>query len=334
MPKTTKLKAAIETGIAQRIEHGFRKHLGASIVGRECGRSIWYEHRWAKAANHAPRIQQLFERGHREEEVFIENLRNAGLTVWPHHPRTGEQFKVVDIDGHFSGSLDCVSKGAPELPDETMVDEFKTHNDKSFKQLLKHGVEKAHPSHYIQGTLYSYKKGFKWFLYCAVNKDNDETYYEYVRVKKSVATKYLKRAKYIVYADEPPPRIARTKTHFKCKMCRFHQICWGTEIPAINCRTCGWSEPRTDGNWHCGNPESVTEDLDVYKGCSQHMFDPGMLAKFKPEFVATKKYDLLDTDGKPLNLAKGYLQLELDGKKFKHSPEHKTSAQLFRKFNG
>lgn len=333
MPTTKKLQKAVDDSIQERIDDGFRSHLGASIIGRECARQIWYEFMWAKRADHSPRIQRLFDRGNREEDVFVEHLRSIGAKVWTHNPKTGEQFRIKDINSFFQGSLDGVAQGLPELPDEYVLTEFKTHNDKSFKELLKKGVEKSKFEHYIQGMIYAAKKGFKWVLYCAVNKNDDELYFEYYRVKKQLVKKYIDRAEYIIYADEPPPRMARTKTHFKCKFCRHREICWNKEIPAINCRTCGWSEIRDDHRWHCGNPEADTEELDVKKGCPQHMFDPGMLTQFKPEFVATKEFELLDEKGKPSHLAQGYLRLDNDGKKIKHSPKHVTSEQLFKRFN-
>src|SRR5688572_4793950 len=64
----------------------FRWHLGASIIGHECSRYLWFSFRWCArdegeatkrdANSHANlgRKLRLFNRGHREEARFIEYL--------------------------------------------------------------------------------------------------------------------------------------------------------------------------------------------------------------------------------------------------------------------
>lgn len=59
----------------------FRSHLGGSMIGRSCDREIWYGFRWAKRGNHDGRILRLFGRGHKEEFIFVEDLRRAGFIV-------------------------------------------------------------------------------------------------------------------------------------------------------------------------------------------------------------------------------------------------------------
>ena len=46
-------------------------HLGASILGRDCPREIWYSFRWVHREKHEPRMLRLFIRGHLEEPRFI-----------------------------------------------------------------------------------------------------------------------------------------------------------------------------------------------------------------------------------------------------------------------
>ena len=49
---------------------GHRWHLGASLIGRECKRYLWYVFRWCLHEKTTGRQQRLFNRGHREEERF------------------------------------------------------------------------------------------------------------------------------------------------------------------------------------------------------------------------------------------------------------------------
>lgn len=60
-----------------------RKHLGFSLIGDECQRKLWYGFRWCKTPKPSPRVKRLFDRGHKEEERFIDYLRGIGCEVNP-----------------------------------------------------------------------------------------------------------------------------------------------------------------------------------------------------------------------------------------------------------
>jgi hypothetical protein len=61
---------------------GHRNHLGASLIGNECKRYLWYVFRWCFKENFDGRIYRLFNRGHREEERFINYLEGIGCKVY------------------------------------------------------------------------------------------------------------------------------------------------------------------------------------------------------------------------------------------------------------
>lgn len=61
---------------------GHRSHLGASLIGRECKRYLWYVFRWCLHEKTTGRQQRLFNRGHREEARFIEWLEGIGFKIW------------------------------------------------------------------------------------------------------------------------------------------------------------------------------------------------------------------------------------------------------------
>lgn len=62
-------------------DDGRRKHLGGSLIGRECMRELWYSFRWATKTVHDGRILRLFQRGHAEEFSFVRYLREIGVQV-------------------------------------------------------------------------------------------------------------------------------------------------------------------------------------------------------------------------------------------------------------
>lgn len=247
------VQKAIDQAIEEAQEIGFRRHLGASVIGRKCARQIWYIFRWAKESRHEARLLRLFDRGHLEEQRFIKWLRDAGIKVTDVDPETGEQLRISDCFGHFGGSLDSEVEGIPDLPPgEVAVAEFKTHNDKSFKNLQNRGVLSAKWEHYVQMQIYMHKRERRWALYMAVNKNDDDIYCELVAYRKEIAEEYLHRAARIIDAKEPPPRINESPSWFECKWCDYNRICHYGEAPAKTCRTCAYAKIETEGRWVCG----------------------------------------------------------------------------------
>ena len=95
---------------------GFRPHLGASLIGKECERALWLDFRWAVRSKFGGRMLRLFETGQQEENRLIRNLRRIGVTVLDVDPKTGRQWRVQACGGHFGGSLDAAAIGVIEAP--------------------------------------------------------------------------------------------------------------------------------------------------------------------------------------------------------------------------
>ena len=137
--------AAIVRFHEKRADNYRRPHLGCSELGKPCDRALWYSFRWATSPTFDGRMLRLFLRGHREEELFLEELRGMGVEVLDRDPDTKQQFRWTGHKGHLAGSADGVALGLPEAPKTWAIVEFKTHGDKSFNELKKSGVEKAKP---------------------------------------------------------------------------------------------------------------------------------------------------------------------------------------------
>lgn len=258
-----------------------RPHLGASLIGRECERALWYTFRWAGSEKHEGRLLRLFERGQREEAVFVANLRAIGCTVHDVDPRTGEQFRFTDVAGHMGGSMDAVALGVPEAPATWHCCEFKTHNAKSFKALADKGVAEAKPEHAAQMQLYMHWSGMVRALYLAVNKDTDELYSERLRYDKAAVETLIEKAGRIILADNPPARLSERPDWYQCRWCQFHGICHEGKLPAVNCRTCAHatSELDGDGRWSCYRFKADI-DVDAQRmgaQCPSHLFIPSMV---------------------------------------------------------
>jgi hypothetical protein len=291
-------------------EEPFRSHLGASMLGRECDRELWYSFRWATKPHFSGQMLRLFNRGHLEEARFIALLLTAGFQVFQ-QDENGKQFRISEFGGHFGGSGDGVLAGCPDVPYAYVVGEFKTHNDKSFtklagdnwklfyKKILNpndpekkvqkaefegEGVRGAKFEHWIQMQLYMKKMGLPAALYLAANKNDDHIYAEIVLLDSNAADYQLDRAGRIIPIYVPPRKIAESISDYKCMFCDHKPVCKQGATPEMNCRTCVHSEPDVvDGRWYCSSPVVASplprawiDKATQLQGCSHYEKNPNI----------------------------------------------------------
>jgi hypothetical protein len=267
-----------------------RGYLGASIIGHECERYLWYCFRQACKPEFSGRLYRLFETGDLEEVRFHKELRAIGCTVYEVDGH-GNQWEVNTLSGHISGHMDGAALGIPEAPKTWHVLEFKTHNAKSFTKLKKEGVQKSKPMHYAQMMTYMHLTGMKRALYIARNKNTDELYSERIRYNKDEAQFLMDRARRIITSNTPPERSAPRRDYFSCKWCDAKDVCWGTEapkaalpVPSLSCRQCCHATPRMDGiaRWSCKLHGRSLSPTDQDKCCEGHLVLPGLISFAEP----------------------------------------------------
>jgi len=266
-------------------EESHRSHLGASQLGQDCGRAVWYSFRWATKAAFNGRILRLFNRGHIEEARFIAMLLMIGMPVYQQDVN-GEQFHIQFGDGHGGGSGDGVThyNSSPALL------ECKTHSETSFIELagpLKiwreyligeshfkgKGVREAKPEHFVQAQIYMRKMGVAACLYMAVNKNTDDLYIEILTLNSEHADQYIDRGEKLIQATKPPNKISESPGYWKCTWCEHKPVCHMKRPPDRNCRTCKYSQIAPEGKWRCTYPtqsmilskEKQLEGCPLYK---------------------------------------------------------------------
>jgi hypothetical protein len=256
-----------------------RWHLGASLIGHECSRYLWYVFRWCghqvgsgendeERHNNLGRVQRLFNRGHREESRYVEYLQGIGAEVWTTQP-SGEQYRMAAVNGHYGGSLDGVCK----LParygiDEPLLLEFKTNGTgKGFNDLDDLGLAVAKPQHFTQMSAYGFEYKLRYGLYMNTNKNDDDMYIEVVKLNWQQAEQFKAKAERIIISDEPPPRLAENPTYFKCVYCDMKKVCHEGALPERNCRSCKFAQPRSEGEWFCNAHNAIIPRHIVPEGC-------------------------------------------------------------------
>lgn len=266
-----------------------RAYLGASIIGHECDRYLWYNFRGCCHENIEGRMYRLLETGDLEEIRFINDLRSIGCEVYDRDDTTGEQFAISDFGGHFSGHLDGCGKGIPSAEQTWHVLEFKTHKASSFVKLLKDGVQKTKPMHYAQMQVYMHKTGMTRALYLAKNKDTDELYAERVHYDKEFAERLMEKARRIIFTNVVPERAFNRADYYQCRWCSAHDLCWGTTDLALpiyqkNCRQCCHATPKEDGvaRWECEKHHRSLSKEDQIATCKDHICLPGLFCGCEP----------------------------------------------------
>lgn len=264
-------------------EDPFRSHLGASLIGRECERQLWYGFRWVQRSHFDNRMLRLFNRGHLEEARFLAILIACGLELW-YETEDGGQFRFSDHGGHYGSALDGVVRGVPDLPEGAAAyAEFKTHGAKSFAKLKKQGVQGAKPEHFTQMNQCMDQYQLPFALYMAVCKDTDELYAEILSYDKEQANRYRLRAKNIIFNPEPPPKLNTNPATYACKYCDRRKICHFNEPVERNCRTCVYIQPAQNGNWYCQHPicecDPIMDKKEQMAGCSHYEVIPALEVK-------------------------------------------------------
>lgn len=188
-----------------------RHHLGCSQIGGPCQRRLWYEFHEGIRESFSGRMLRLFRRGRMEEDLVVSDLLAAGHTVEDRQRR-------VDFGHGFSGSIDGILDGKAVL-------EIKTHNEKSFNDLLRKGVKKSKPQHWVQMQCYMLGTGLDRAVYFAVNKNTDEIYTERVYFDKAAAEDAVRMAHDIILGPVPG-RITGDPEWWECRFCPARGRCW------------------------------------------------------------------------------------------------------------
>jgi len=240
-----------------------RNYLGASSIGDPCSRKLWLEfNKYVEPEQFPPRLLRLFQRGKNEELIFETHIYDLGIEIIDSCTDQAG-FK----DGFFAGHGD----GVYLIDGERVASEMKTHSLKSFATLKRGQLRQTHPRHYAQCIVYAGKFDCAYALYMGVCKDNDELFIDVIPFNEVEYNEYLNKATYITTTDKPPERIAAKASDFRCKFCHAHAVCWGLQMPRVNCRNCtSVAKEPINGKFIC----EMNKELDKSGCCEHHSFSP------------------------------------------------------------
>ncbi|MCP3685784.1 MAG: hypothetical protein GY861_24310 [bacterium] len=268
IPTSTKLK--VEQMIeGATVEPDIRGYLGISSLASECERKLWYGFRICATEILTPRMKRLFSRGHREEPIIVKDLQSIGII---HH---SDQKEVIFANGHGKGHCDGILENVPDAPKTPHLSEFKTANDKNFKKIKKEGIHSVYPVYTGQADCYSHLLDLKRTLFVVVNKNDDERYYERYHNDPKRAVELIDRGVDIISSELPPEKRWNSKW-YKCKWCKYYEVCHMGMPVKKTCRSCQACDIHDHGKWRCSRYDIELTLMQQLLGCNKYILLTGL----------------------------------------------------------
>jgi hypothetical protein len=201
------------------IKDDVRDYIGASSIGSDCYRQIWYAYKGAPSEGVPAKTRRTWDIGKKLELTVNNWLIDAGVMVLRDHPELIHP-EMPFFKGNVDGVL--VKKGA-ESP--YAIIEIKTAKNASYTVFVNKGVKVWNPQYYAQVQAYMGLSGIFSTYILALNKDNSDISDELVAFDEGFYKTLETKARMIALANSPPPRINGSPLFFKCKMCKYNREC-------------------------------------------------------------------------------------------------------------
>lgn len=219
-----------------------RNYIGASSIGEDCEKKLYYKLRHADKAK-ARRAELILAAndGHRSEDLVASYIRQIpGIELWTYKNDGGqygfhERFHDVDFKGHVDGII----KGIPQAPATVHIWENKSSNQKIYDAFLK-----AKEKHGTKGALAAWNP--KYYAQAVINMEKFDISRHYMTVclagtrkisscrteaNPQLAKLLTEKAARVASAKTPPFGISENPTFYECKyMCDFYEHCFEGKI--------------------------------------------------------------------------------------------------------
>lgn len=199
-----------------------RDYIGASLIGHECLRKIWYEYQGQEKEMIDSRIQRTWEIGKTLEFYVVQLLRDTGLAI--ETPNEQNNYLEFCDKEHpwFKGHLDA------KLLDPLAIIEIKTTNNINFNTYKNKGLRYWNKQYYAQIQTYMGFTSIPQAYLIALNKDTSELWDELVPFDAQFYKNVIKEKAQLIYnAKVAPPKINGSPSFYICKMCQFRKGCHG-----------------------------------------------------------------------------------------------------------
>lgn len=194
-----------------------RNYIGASSIGSECLRQIWYQYKGYIPFGIPSNTRRTWAIGKHLEQLILDWIEKTGVTVvrlwWDLSSKTVSNFK---------GHVDAIwtKNDTPYA-----ILEIKTAKNSSFTIFVNKGLKIWNPQYYAQIQSYMGMSGIFSAYILVLNKDNSALSDEFVAFDEEYYNSLEEKALMISNSTIEPPRISSSPLWFKCKMCSFNKVC-------------------------------------------------------------------------------------------------------------
>lgn len=230
--------AALRVAVEKRINaEEPRNYIGASFIGHQCDRFIYYSYH---NAPHAPidwKGAFAIQNGHADEIVLANRLRMVEGIVLETEDLNGKQFGFSKFNGKYKGHYDGKITGLIQAPKTKHIWEAKSCNEKKFNNLKKCIEEKEE-----KDSLEAWDKIFYAQAVVYMEEEKVERHYltacmpgvrDIISVRTHRNSNYAKfleaKAERIIETKSAPQRIGENRDFFVCKFCKFSDFCWSDQ---------------------------------------------------------------------------------------------------------
>ena len=200
----------------EQIQDDIRDYIGASSIGSECLRKIWYQYKGVKPEGVPSKTRRTWDIGKKLEELVVKWLLDADFRVL--------RFDITYFSKNvpqFQGHIDALVV----IDDKNYILEIKTAKDSSYNIFVKKGLKLWNPQYYAQVQAYMGMSEVHGTYILVLNKDNSELCDELVTFDPDFYQELEKKALMISTATNEPPRISNSPLWFQCKLCQYNKVC-------------------------------------------------------------------------------------------------------------
>lgn len=196
-----------------------RPYIGASSIGSDCMRQIWYGYKGYEGEQHTPRMQRNIDIGKRFESMVLDWLEAAGVKVErPSEKNNYLSFSDNEIT-YFCGHADAL------LPKLDAVIDVKVIKASSWREFVRKGLFSWSPVYYAQLQSYMGMGDIPYAYLMALNKDTGELHDERIAFDANYYKSLKMRAEMIAISESEPPRVSNHPGWWLCKICKYKGVC-------------------------------------------------------------------------------------------------------------
>jgi len=275
-----------------------RHYLGASEIGHDCNRYLFYSFRNAWKRSIPVSGIKAIQDGYAQEDITIARLRALPFIELVNTDGTFDKdgkpnqigFKLL-LD-HFRGHIDGMIKGIVQAPLTWHVWEHKAVNTKKFDELKKYisdpaigeknALEKWDYTYYCQAQIYMHSFQLERHYIVVSTPGGLDHIGCRTEYKRSVAEGLIAKAKEIIFDNwSIPAKMSDKREFFKCQWCHMQSVCHDGFFPDVHCKTCRYREPVVNGENKCLLKDVIIEETLLNTGCPAHIYNPVLIPQAK-----------------------------------------------------